>query len=901
MTYSPVEISSFIIKKMVQNAENYLHQKITKLVITVPAHFNDSQRKLTKQAAELVGLKVLRIINEPTAPATALAFDFYGNQEINETILVFDLGGGTFDISILSVKKDENYKSFKVLGTSGDTQLGGEDFDNKLVEYFLNKINKLYNEKDWKELNDNKQLIKKLKINCERIKRILNYKETVDLNIPRFFKDIDIIEKVTRTEFEDICEPLFQKIKKSIDKALSNTKLTKNDIQEIILVGGSTRIPKVREIVGDYFPELKKKNKINENINPDEVVAFGATIAAGNILNNKDKYISNVVMSDIIPSSLGIAVINNYEKKKNTDEGNIMEVIFRRGTHFPVNAQKYFCTALDNQTEITFDIYEGENNFIKYNHLLKKITITGLNKRHKGEIIVDVTFDINIDGVLTVKAKEKCTMMEFSIKDDDISLDPEKQEELKEKNKKLLEKMEKNDSSNIDYNNLKDTLRKYNDAYKKCKEDEDDDDGSLYKINFNNTLEKFIDSFGGTFDNETLFEKYYLYVKELFLSYLETLTLEIDRENIVSKMKKYIDSFIDKSSDYLSSLIENLRYLENKRNLKNIFYRIVIYVIEKLNENGEKCILSNKKFCKYYSLNSFELAETYYEKYLSKIGTHLLKANDLNNLKEQKKKFETFIKDINSGANTLCLASFEGGYIFDNQLKIMGRDTTNDIPKLVPEKMNLAEELERIKLILSNYEKILISIQSSNKYRDNTKKEAICIANIIKINIILGQAEGNGKTMLRYADRCSFIIEKQKDESFKNDQWYNEFIKLYEEIKNYNCNKENNEDYNSLFNEIRPKYEDIFNKIDNKFNKKKEPIDFIKFILEKHPYNDYESDKNKKGENFFEKYSLVLVNYLLEKYLPDNFPHNGDEEIKLKYCIVNEIFVKLNNLYLTIQ
>jgi len=316
MTYSPVEISSFIIKKMVQNAENYLHQKITKLVITVPAHFNDSQRKLTKQAAELVGLKVLRIINEPTATATALAFDFYGNQEINETILVFDLGGGTFDISILSVKKDENYKSFKVLGTSGDTQLGGEDFDNKLVEYFLNKINKLYNEKDWKELNDNKQLIKKLKINCERIKRILNYKETVDLNIPRFFKDIDIIEKVTRTEFEDICEPLFQKIKKSIDKALSNTKLTKNDIQEIILVGGSTRIPKVREIVGDYFPELKKKNKINENINPDEVVAFGATIAAGNILNNKDKYISNVVMSDIIPSSLGIAVINNYEKKK---------------------------------------------------------------------------------------------------------------------------------------------------------------------------------------------------------------------------------------------------------------------------------------------------------------------------------------------------------------------------------------------------------------------------------------------------------------------------------------------------------------------------------------------------------------------------------------------------------
>ena len=218
ITYSPIEISSFIIKKMVQNAENYLNQKITKLVITVPAYFNDSQRKLTKQAAELVGLKVLRIINEPTAAALAYGFD--ENQEINETILVFDLGGGTFDISILSLKKDEsnpNYKSFKVLGTSGDTQLGGEDFDNKLVEYFLNKINKLYNENDWKELNNNKQLIKKLKINCERIKRLLSTEEKADLNIPKFFKEIDINENVTKKEFEDICEPLFQKIKKCID------------------------------------------------------------------------------------------------------------------------------------------------------------------------------------------------------------------------------------------------------------------------------------------------------------------------------------------------------------------------------------------------------------------------------------------------------------------------------------------------------------------------------------------------------------------------------------------------------------------------------------------------------------------------------------------------------------
>ena len=322
--------------------------------------------------------------------------------------------------------------------------------------------------------------------------------------------------------------------------------------------------------------------------------------------------------------------------------------------------------------------------------------------------------------------------------------------------------------------------------------------------------------------------------------------------------------------------------------------------MQKLNESGEKSILSNKKFCKYYSLNYFELAKKYYEKYLSKIETALLDSVDLNNLEEQKKKYETFIKDINSGAIVLCLASFEGGYIFDDQLKSSGRGITNEMRKLIPKNMNLAEELERLKLILSNFEKILISIQSSNEYRDNTKKEAICIANIIKINKTLGQAKRKGKTMLRYADRCSFIIDRQKDESFKNDQWYKEFVNLYKEIKDYDCNRENNEDYNNLFNEIRGKYANIFDEIDNEFNRLS-PINFINFILKNHPYNDFENDKKIKGEKFFKNYNLTLVNYLLERYQPDNFPHNGNEEIKLKYCKAHEIFAKLNNLYTRIQ
>ena len=644
---------------MVQNAEYYINQKITKLVITVPAYFNDSQRKLTKQAAELVGLKVLRIISEPVA--SALAYGFDKNKKINDIIFVFDLSGKNLDISILSVKEDKNNRNyFKVLGRT--TQLGGEDFDNKLVEYFLNKINRLYNENDWKELNGNKQLIKKLKIHCERIKRLLSKEEKAVLNIPNFFKNIDIIEEVTRKEFEDLCEPLFQKIKKCIDEALSHTKLTKNDIQEIILIGGSTRIPKVQEIVGDYFPELKKKNKINKKINADEAVAVGATISAEKILNSKDKSISNIIMFDKIPFSLGINVENNSEEQKMRDEGEIMDVIIKRGALIPYMGSKTYSTVYDNQTGMMFDIYEGDNNFVKYNHLLTKCIITGLRKRPKGETKVDVTFEININGSLTVIAEEKNNgkKIELTIKDYDISLDPEKIERLKEKNKRILERMKKNYLSNIDYNNLRDTLKNYNDAYNDAykryieneDDDEDDDDDYYYdficyKIVFNNILEVFIDSFyyKTYVDNETLFEKFYLYIKQLFLSYFETLTLDIerqDRENIVSKIKKYIDFFIDKSSDYLSSLIEIFLGLE--RTLQIIFYRIIIYVMQKLNEIGENYILSNKKFCKYYSLNYFELAKTYYEKYLSKINIVLLRTYDLNNLNEQKKNMKHLLK-----------------------------------------------------------------------------------------------------------------------------------------------------------------------------------------------------------------------------------------------------------------
>ena len=319
-TYSPAEISSFIIKHMIQNAEKYLNKKVTKLVITVPAYFNDSQRNSTKQAAEMLGLKVLRVINEPTA--AALSYGFEKKQDINEKILVFDLGGGTFDISILSVKKNNNNKtkdiSFEVKGVVGDTNLGGEDFDNELAKYILKKAK--CNEK---EIKADKQAMKKLKVSCENIKKILSSSEETILRIQNFYKNEDINEKITRKEFEDKCEHLFRKIKILLKDVLKKAKLKKNDIHEVILVGGSIKIPKVREIIKNYF----KKSKINDIISPDEAVAFGATLLAESILHRRNEIISNLNLIDSILFSLGTNIENCSKDKNIQNEGDIMDVI----------------------------------------------------------------------------------------------------------------------------------------------------------------------------------------------------------------------------------------------------------------------------------------------------------------------------------------------------------------------------------------------------------------------------------------------------------------------------------------------------------------------------------------------------------------------------------------------
>ena len=919
--YSPVEISSFIIKKMKENAEKYLNKKINNIIITVPAYFNNSQRKLTKQAAELVGLKVLRVINEPTAAALAYGFDKKENTK--EKILIFDLGGGTFDVSILDIsilldKDEENkddYKSFKVLSTSGDTHLGGEDFDNTLVEFFLKKIiddksKYLKNEEEankWrKEIKEqvmkDKQAIKRLKVSCENIKKILSNAESAILRINNFYMNEDISEKITRKEFEEECQPLFKRIEECLDDALTSKNLNKEDINQIILVGGSTRIPKIKELVQNFFP----KCKINDKINPDEAVAYGATIDAEKLLHNKDNNISNFHLIDIVPLSLGTNIKNLDPLTQ--EEGEVMSVIINRGALLPASGEKTYFSGKDDQTSMIIDIYEGEKKYVKYNHLLTNSRIEGLTKRPKGKTKVTVRFDVDINGILNVKAKEESDnndgkTLELTIKNDDITLSNEQIEKLKKKNKKLLEKIKIKD-----YSNIKDILKKYKDEYEKCKNNKDDevDDEELeenkitYITNFNEALEEFIDKFDTKFDNETVFEKYYLYIKELFSSYVETLTLGIDmsvKKKIFGNIRKYIEIFIKESSGYLNTLLEILKKIQRAE-----FYKIVVFVMEKLNEKGKEYIYSNTKFCKYHSLMYFEQSKSYYDQYLSGVNEANFNIRLLQSLNREKTICLEYLEDIRSGAVVLCEAAFSGGKLYTENSQSQGRGITNDLKKYSLK--NLQNNIEFCKRVLLNYERALSSIQAIKKITFNddiksrNKKEAICIANIIKINEILGNLKKKSKTLLVLGDRCQFLIERlprNKEEEWhldENEEWYKEFLKLYKILKETEIKK--NEDYNEIFSKVKKTNgEEIFNEIEDNFNKNKGKIEFITFILENHPYKDYN-----KNDRDFNNYNADLIMFLFEKYQPDNYTHSTPEE-ELTYCIVHEISKKLSNLYET--
>ena len=857
---TPEQILSFIFEKLIKVASDFVRTKISKAVITVPANFDNNQRGAISASAKMAGIEVLRIINEPTSAALAyglgtlenlknsLSFSMMQQDKKNKRkVIIFDLGGGTFDVTALYLNDN---REFSAIASLGDAHLGGNDFDNKLVDFCIKEFCRSYNINE-EEVRSDPNTLRRLKNQCEKAKKKLSFIDQAIISIYNLYKDNNLYIEISREKFDEICYDLYEKIKSGLEQILSESKLTLEEIDDVVLVGGSSRIPKVKEILIEKFGE----GKIRDKINPDEAVAIGATWQAHKIMKSD----ASINILDITPYTIGVAA-----KSKIPEEikiGNIMSVLIKKNQKMPCKSnKKYYKTVEDNQKFFKIKIYAGENKFVKDNKLIKEFSLDNLPQGPKGTVQLAINIEIDKDGILSINADvesagitktEIYSLYEESRNKTEIVIMNNK----KIKGKEQLEEIKK----------ITQFMNKKNENLKKTEKSEEKIEilKSLTK-NCSKLIEIY-ESLSEQNDSDSLYQKLFFNYKRILNYYSQLILLEEDKKNIediINKIKGILSKLINDDIESLVNIFSNL-----KEKKLDEYCIIIIYSADILYQEGDRILKEGKKYSRYYSRKFF----TKGDRIKSYINEDIKLEMDYEIEKlydELEKKYTNKVEQIDAFTKSVktFIESRESPYIPSGSgFTVIG----NVFKKYM--------ESENVDIVLDILSEMVTSL---SKDKNNVfESEAFCIFNIIyiKFTILKNQDLNNIKTYENMESRIDYIIQELNSGKNITIKWLSKYEDLKKEIAETKQEEllKKKVDNSEYINEL--------NKVYKEKMEENKPMEFLDFIIQKYPFTEAEKLKEElKVKDLKDKFYEVFP-----LYSPDNYSGRKD------YKIYNEIYMLL--------